>query len=102
MSLITSGYVLMEIERVLKQMGFDEIKIIESLIYLRSFIGLVDVSEKDIKKYWDTLKDKSDVPVLAAAIRSKSVLITGDKELKKVGSKLIAVKSTVEVLKKVR
>lgn len=100
-TLVTSGYVLMEIERVLSQMGFDETKIIESLVYLRSFITLVNVSEKDVKKYWNSLKDKSDVPVLATAIKSKSILVTGDKELLNVGPKFVLVKRTVEVLKEI-
>ena len=97
-ALVTSVYVLKEIDDVLKRMNFDEDKVYEFFIYLRSFIELKDVSLKDVKKYWDALNDKGDVPILAAAIKAKCVLVTGDKELLSKGSKFINVKNAKQVL----
>ncbi len=97
-ALVTSVYVLREVEDVLKRMNFDEDKVDEFVIYLRSFIELKDATLKDVKKYWDALNDKSDVPILAAAIKAKCVLVTGDKELLSKGSKFIYVKNTKQVM----
>lgn len=98
LTLLTSVYVLKEVEDVLEEFGFDEEKIAETLVYLHSFIDLTDVSKKEVEKYLDVLDDKDDVPVLAASIKSKSILVTGDKELVEKGKKYVIVKSTIEVL----
>ena len=97
-SLVTSVYVLKEVEDVLREMKFDEYKVDEFLIYLNSFIELKDASIEDVRKYWDALKDKSDVPVLAAAIKSKTILVTGDKELLSNGKEFVDVINTKQVL----
>ncbi len=96
--LITSVYILKEVENVLRQMKFDIDKVDEFLIYIRSFIDLKDASLEDVNRYWDSLKDKSDGPVLAAAIKSKATLVTGDKELLSKGPKLLKVKNTRHVV----
>ena len=96
--LITSVYILKEVENVLRQMKFDIDKVDEFLIYIRSFIDLKDASLEDVNRYWDSLKDKSDVPVLAAAIKSKAILVTGDKELLSKGLKFLKVKNTRQVV----
>jgi putative PIN family toxin of toxin-antitoxin system len=88
---LTSAYVLKQVEDVLHRMNLDDIKITEFLVYLRSFTQLIDVSKDDVMKYWDVLNDKTDVPILAAAIASKCILVTGDKELLEKGSSLIEV-----------
>ncbi len=98
-ALVTSVYVLKEVEDVLKRMNFEDEKVDEFIIYLRSFIELGDAALKDVKKYWDALNDKSDVPVLAAAIKAKSTLVTGDKELLTKGPKYIKVATAKQVLK---
>ena len=97
-SLVTSVYVLKEVEDVLREMKFDEYKVDEFLIYLNSFIELKDASIEDVRKYWDALKDKSDVPVLAAAIKSKTILVTGDKELLSKGKEFVDVINAKQVL----
>ena len=99
---VTSAYVLKEVEDVLREMNFDEDKVDEFIIYLRSFIELKDATLEDVKRYWDALNDKGDVPVLAAAIRSKSTLVTGDKELLSKGVKFLKVKNTKQVLESER
>ncbi len=65
---------------------------------LRSFTELKDASIKDVNKLWDVLLDKSDVPVLAAAIKSKGTLVTGDKELLSKAIKFLNVKNAKQVL----
>lgn len=93
---ITSMYVFREIQDVFEEFGFRQQKIAESLVYLRSFIDLIDADE--VRKYWDVLGDKGDVPVLAAAVKSKSILVTGDTQLIKIGRKYIDVITAKEVL----
>jgi predicted nucleic acid-binding protein len=51
-----------------------------------------------MKRYWDALKDRGDVPVLAAAINSKAILVTGDKELLSKGAKFLKVQNAKQVL----
>jgi len=97
-ALMTSVYVLKEVEDVLIEMKFDENKVDEFLIYLRSFTEMKDASIEDVNKLWDALKDKGDVPVLAAAIKSKGTLVTGDKELLLKGVKFLKVKNAKQVL----
>ena len=98
-ALVTSLYVLREVEDVLREMNFDDDKVDEFIVYLRSFIEMKDATLDDVKRYWDTLEDKSDVPVLAAAIDSKATLVTGDKELLSKGVKFLKVKNAKQVLK---
>ena len=97
-ALVTSVYVLKEVEDALRGMNFDEYKVDEFIVYIRSFIELKDASFEDVKKYWGALKDKSDVPVLAAAIKSKATLVTGDRELLSRGVKFLKVKNAKQVL----
>ena len=97
-ALVTSVYVLKEVEDVLRGMNFDEYKVDEFIIYLRSFIELKDASFDDVEKLWNSLEDKSDIPVLAAAIKSKATLVTGDKELLAKGVKFLKVKNAKQVL----
>jgi putative PIN family toxin of toxin-antitoxin system len=80
-ALVTSEYVLLEVREVLEDMEFDRRKVDASVLYLRSFMEMVRISKTEVQRYWDVLDDKTDVPVLAAAIRAKAVLVTGDKEL---------------------
>ncbi len=97
-TLMASVYVLKEVEDVLVEMKFDENKVDEFIIYLRSFIEMKDASIEDVKKYWDALNDKGDIPVLAAAIKSKATLVTGDRELLSKGVKFLNVKNAKQVL----
>lgn len=97
-ALITSLYVIKEIEDVLRRMKFEDNKVEEFIVFIRSFIELIDVHPNDIMEYWDVLKDKTDVPVLVAAIKSKSILVTGDRELSEKGIKFIKVKNTKQAL----
>jgi len=98
LTLISSMYVFREVQDVFENFGFSQQKIAESLVYLRSFIDLVDVTEDEVEKCWNRLDDKGDVPVLAAAIKSKCILVTGDKKFIKQGKKQVTVRTTKEVL----
>jgi len=101
-NMLTSRYVLEEVSRVLNNyFGFNDIKTLETIEYLMSIMsGLVDANEEEIRKYVDVLDDKKDVPVLAAAIKSNSILITGDKELLKKGKKYVEVMTAGEIIRK--
>ena len=97
-TLISSMYVFREVQDVFEEFGFTPQKIAESLVYLRSFIDLVDADEDDVKKCWELLDDKGDVPVLAAAIKSQSILVSGDGPLRKKARNHLKVMTTREVL----
>ncbi len=96
--LVTSQYVLREVIDVLSRFDFKKEKIIEFVVYLESFIDIVETPGKEVKKHWDKLDDKGDVPVLAAVIGSKAILITGDKKLKNQAKKSITVMTAKELL----
>jgi putative PIN family toxin of toxin-antitoxin system len=98
LQLVSSIYVFRELQDVFEGFGFERQKIAESMVYLRSFLELVDATEEDVKEYWGCLGDKGDVPVLAAAIRSKCILVTGDKQLKKVARGYLRVESARDIL----
>lgn len=96
--LITSQYVLKEVIDVLSEFEFTKDRIIEFIVYLESFVEMIETTKKDVMKYWDKLDDKGDVPVLAAAVKSKSILITGDKKLKRQASNILSIKNASELL----
>jgi putative PIN family toxin of toxin-antitoxin system len=102
LTLVTSMYVFRDIQDVFEDFGFSSQKIAESLVYLRSFMDLVDATDVEVEKCWDILDDKGDVPVLAAAIKSRSILVTGDKKLIKQENKYVTVKTTKEILDTVK
>jgi putative PIN family toxin of toxin-antitoxin system len=102
LTLVTSMYVFRDIQDVFEDFGFSSQKIAESLVYLRSFMDLVDATDVEVEKCWDILDDKGDVPVLAAAIKSRSILVTGDKKLIKQENKYVIVKTTKEILDTVK
>lgn len=98
LELHTSVYVLKEVEDVLGKFDFNDEKIAEFLVYINSFVGLVEVSREETEKFWEALDDKGDVPILAAAVKSNCILVTGDKALNEKGKKHVATKTTKEVL----
>jgi putative PIN family toxin of toxin-antitoxin system len=102
LTLVTSMYVFREIQDVFEDFEFSSQKIAESLVYLRSFMDLVDATEAEVELCWDRLDDKGDVPVLAAAIKSKCTLVTGDKKLANKGKEYLPVKTTKEILDSVK
>ena len=97
-TLVTSLYVIKEVEDVLRDMNLEGDKVDEFIVYLRSFIEMRDATLDDVKRYRDTLEDKSDVPVLAATIDSKATLVTGDKELLSKGVKFLKVRNAKQFL----
>jgi predicted nucleic acid-binding protein len=83
--LVTSGYVLREVDRVLRAREFrindDEIPRIFQFVH-RAVVVREDVRQEDLEKCYPRLDDKKDVPVLAAFETFKcDLLVTGDKEL---------------------
>lgn len=97
--LVTCSYALREIERALSKFGYSPAMIIDELLYLRGFIRIVDPTEDEILEHWDSLPDKSDVPILVAAIESGSSFVTGDKSLRKRARKYIEVVTAADVIK---
>ena len=73
-------------------------KIDEYLIYLKSICEVIRISKDEVKRYWDALDDKKDVPILAAAIKSKTILVTVDKQLTEKAEKYLRVMNARMVL----
>lgn len=96
--LISSVYVLRELQDVFTGFGFSEQKTAESMVYLRNFTELVDATDEEVAVCRNHLDDKVDVPILATAIKSGSILVTGDKKLIRQGKKYLEVKTTKEIL----
>jgi putative PIN family toxin of toxin-antitoxin system len=99
--LITSDYALQEVRDFLVSSDFKPERIDESLLYLKSICEVVHVSRDEVRRYWDELDDKNDVPILAAAIRSKAILVTGDKPLTEKAKKFLTVMNARMVLDEV-
>ncbi len=96
--LVTCYYALREIERVLSKFGYSSAMIIDELLHLRAFVRIVDSTEDEIRENWDLVRDKSNVPVLTAAIKSRCTMVTGDKGLAKRSERYIKVKTMAEAL----
>jgi putative PIN family toxin of toxin-antitoxin system len=97
--LVTSTYVLSEIERTLSKLGYSSAMIIDELLHLRGFIRIVDPMEDEIRERWELLRDKSDVPVLTAAIKSECTFVTGDKRFRKSAAKYVDVTTAADIVK---
>jgi len=98
--LVTCSYVLSEMERALSKLGYSPTRIIEVLIFLRGFVRITDPTENEIREYWTVLPDKSDVPILAAAIKSKGILVTGDKRFAKKAGRYVSVESASDIVER--
>ena len=96
--LVTSDYALQEVRDFLIESDFKSERIDEYLIYLKSICEVIRISSDEVRRYWDVLDDKKDVPILAAAIRSKAILVTGDKPLTEKGKKYLTVMNARMVL----
>lgn len=83
--LMTNEYVLGEVREVLKR---EEFRLTEEerqrlTRYMLECISIVeDPSKEEIKKHYDLLEDKKDLPVVLGAKKENcECLVTGDKEL---------------------
>ena len=83
--LALSDYILSELERVLDQkINLPHNQIQDIIKYLRSF----EIIKNHTPPIEIKLRDKDDIPVIAAAINSNSdFLVTGDKDLLEVNNK---------------
>jgi putative PIN family toxin of toxin-antitoxin system len=95
--LVTCTHVLSEMERTLSKFGYSPAMIIDELLHLRAFMRIVDPTEDGIREHWNMLRDKSDVPILTAAIKSGSTFVTGDKRLGKSATKHIEVVAATDI-----
>ena len=96
--IVTSDYALQEVRDFLEESDFKSEKIDEYLIYLKSICEVIRISKDEVKRYWDALDDKKDVPILAAAMKSKTILVTGDKQLTEKAEKYLRVMNVRMVL----
>jgi putative PIN family toxin of toxin-antitoxin system len=96
--LVTSTYVLSEIERTLSKFGYSQAMIIDELLHLRAFMRIVDATEDEIRENWSSLRGRYDIPILTAAIKSHCVFVTGDKVCVKRAEQHLKTKMTAEVL----
>jgi putative PIN family toxin of toxin-antitoxin system len=96
--LVTCTYVLSEIERALSKFGYSMAMIIDELLHLRAFMRIMDATEDEVRKHWGILRDKSDVPILASAIKSKCIFVTGDKRFRQKASEHVKVMTALEVV----
>ncbi len=96
--LVSSSYVLKEMEGALTRLGFLENRVIQAILYARSVMEIVDVSVEESELYQDLVSDRSDSPVVAAAAKSGCPLITGDKKLRNEASKVLKTLTTREAL----
>ncbi len=99
--LVTSEYVLKEVGDALVDLGLSSFSAFESIVWLRNFMSIEGPSDSEVKEYWSSLRDKSDVPVLASAVKFRCILVTGDKELRRMAKKFVDVKTTTEILKEI-
>ena len=83
--LALSDYILSELERVLDQkINLPHNQIQDIIKYLRSF----EIIKNHTPPIEIKLRDKNDIPVIAAALNSNSdFLVTGDKDLLEVNNK---------------
>ncbi|UCD92312.1 MAG: putative toxin-antitoxin system toxin component, PIN family [Methanobacteriota archaeon] len=96
--LSSSTYVLMEVQNTLSDMGHSLVEILEFVLHIRNILRIDDPTMKEMEEYSDLLRDKSDVPVLAAVKTFGHVLVTGDSSLRKRAAKHVDVKTTKEVI----
>lgn len=96
--LVSSLYVLREVEDVLSRMKLEQSKITEALLYLQSIMEIIHVPNTTVEKYWDEAPHKKDAPVLAAAKRAGAILVTRDKKLRQKAKKHLVTNTAKEIL----
>jgi len=99
---VSSDYVLDETARVLvSKFGFDRGKVLELMEYvIGCFVEIVHADDAEVHKAERLLRDKRDAAVLAAALKSSSILVTGDKRLAEDAKGVIKVMSAGQVIEK--
>ncbi len=99
-SLFVNEFVIKEIRRALKELGFSQEKInyaVDHVLECCTVRG--NVPKAKFSKY--NIQDKNDMPVLAGAVRESAVLVTEDAVLKDDAKKYIESVSPSEALKKI-
>ncbi len=86
--LVLSRYILEELVRVLPKLPRIRMTAAEIRDLADSFLFLAEMVEPGTEECDETLRDRSDIPVLATLVRSKAdYLITGDKDLLALGGR---------------
>ncbi len=97
--LLTSEYVLKEVERVLgDKFDFSARDVSGMIETVSRLCSVTTLRSGDLGISWG-LTDKKDAPIVAAAIASASVLVTGDKRLALEAKKHVRVMTPAELLR---
>lgn len=99
--IITSRYVLKEAESILaEKFKFAPGDILRMMEYIAEVCSeIVEVQVDEALEMAGKVSDKNDAPILAATIKSGSVLITGDKRLAEDAKRFVKVLSASELLR---
>jgi putative PIN family toxin of toxin-antitoxin system len=93
-------YILDEVRRVLiNDFGYDENKGSMLAGWIEGMASeLVGASREECAGYEGHLRDQEDLPILAGAVKSGSILVTGDKRLVEDAKRFVKVLSASELL----
>ncbi len=99
-SLFANEFMIKEIRRTLKELGFSQEKINYAIDYVSERCTVrKNVPKAKFLKY--NIQDKNDLPILAGAVQESAVLVTEDAVLKDDAKKYIESVSPSEALKKI-
>ncbi len=99
-SLFVNEFVIKEIRRALKELGFSQEKINYAADYVLECCTVRrNVPKTGFSKY--NIQDKNDLPILAGAVQESAVLVTEDTVLKDDAKKYIESAAPLEALKKI-
>ncbi len=99
-SLFVNEFVIKEIRRTLKELGFSQEKINYSVDYVSERCTVrKNIPKAKFLKY--NIQDKNDLPILAGALQESAVLVTEDTLLKDDAKKYIESAAPSEALKKI-
>ncbi len=96
---LTIQFILTELERVLRRLNMNSERVKRAVTMIATEFELVEVTRKGVMQACPLLSAPHDAPVLAAAIVSKAILVTGDRRLRRDSAKVgVQVRTTVEAL----
>jgi len=100
-NIVVSQYVLDEVAHVFADyFAADDPDVLHHLEeVITHFSEIIEPTPADVQECSKSLTDKKDANILASAIASKSVLVTGDKKLAAEAKKFVKVFTPAELLK---
>ncbi len=98
--LFLNEFVIKEIRRTLKELGFSQERINYSVDYVSECCAVMKNAPKaKFSKY--NIQDRNDLPILAGAAQESAVLVTEDNALKKDAKKYLECQTPSEALKRI-